>query len=130
MNKPTPESMDAQQKFMAFLIVSIGANITAPEGVFTEELKSFKEVRDYSSNDEAVDSLVAVSRVDSPQERLEIIEILIMKLLTLSNISKLSTFLGNYTHHVLDYLNEHPECREEHPQDKAMDVMKDMFGGL
>ena len=130
MDKPTPESMDAQEKFMAFLVASMGADITAPEGVFTEELKSFKEARDYSSNDEAVDSLVAVSRVDSPQERLEIIEILIMKLLTLNNISKLAVFLRNYTHHVLEYLNEHPECREEHPQDKAMDAIKDMFGGL
>lgn len=94
MDKPTPESMDAQEKFMAFLVASMGADITAPEGVFTEELKSFKEARDYSSNDEAVDSLVAMSRVDSPQERLEIIEILIMKLLTLNNISKLVVFLN------------------------------------
>ena len=130
MDKPTPESLDAHEKFLAFLIASMGADIIAPEGVFTEELKSFKETRDYSSNDEAVDSLVAVSRVDSPQERLEIIEILIMKSLTLNNISKLTAFLRNYTHHVLDYLNEHPECRERNPHDKAMDAMKDMFGDL
>lgn len=128
MNNPSQKSKEAHEKFLAFLVASMGADITAPDGVLNQEMESFKEIRNVEDDDEAVDALVAVSRTESQQGRLEIVQILCMRLLTLNNCSKLAAFLREYTHHMLDYLNEHPEHRDQNPQEKAMDAIKGMFG--
>lgn len=119
---------DAQQKFLAFLLTTSGGDITAPEPLLEQEVAQFKEVKRVSENDEVVDALVAVARTDSQQERLEIIEILSMKLLTLTQILKLQTFLHDYVTHTMEYLKDHPEARDPDVEGKAMRSIEDMFG--
>ena len=119
---------NAEQKSLAFLLTLIGGDITAPEPLLEQEVAQFKEVRRVSENDEAVDALIAVARTDSQQERLEIIEILSMKLLTITQILELQTFLRDYVLHTVKYLNDHPETRDPNAGDKSMRSIKDIFG--
>lgn len=128
MDNNEQKSWDAHQKFLAFLVTSSGGDITAPEEVLRSEMQSFVELKNEADNDEAVDSMVALSRTDSQQERLEIIKLLSMKFLSVTTVMKLESFLHDYVIHTFDYLKDHPEARDQDPEGKCKRAIEDMFG--
>lgn len=117
-----------QEKFLMFLITAIGGDVTAPNEIINEEMKSFKQVHSIEDNDEVSDAMIALSRCGSSEEKLEAIEILAMRFITLKDIMRLSAFLKEYVRHLLDYIQEHPEAREQNPETKTMDLLNGMFG--
>ena len=119
---------DAQEQFLMFLITAIGGDVTAPNEIISEEMKSFKQVHSVEDNDEVTDAMIALSRCGSSEEKLEAIEILAMRFISLKDIMRLCAFLKEYMKHLLDYLSEHPEAREQNPETKAMDLLGGMFG--
>jgi hypothetical protein len=120
-------NMSEQARFLSFLIASTGSNITVPEEVLNQEMENFKCVKQVDTNDALVDALVAISQVDSQQERMEIILILMMKLVTLCNVIKMQPFILEYPEKMFKYVGEHPEVREKDPVASMKDVMGDML---
>lgn len=128
MDNNEQKSRDAHQKFLTFLVASVGGDITAPEEVLRSEMQSFVELKNEADNDEAVDSMVALSRIDSQQERLEIIKLLSMKFLSVTTVMKLESFLRDYVTHILGYLKDHPEARDPDSEGKGKRAIEDIFG--
>ena len=119
--------MNEKAKFLAFMVASTGGNITATEEIVNESLESFKAVKQVDTNDALVDALVAISSVESQQERMEIILILMMKTVTLCNVLKMQPFILEYPEKMFKYISEHPEVREKDPVTSMKDIMDDMM---
>lgn len=119
--------MNEKARFLSFLVASTGGNIIAPEEVINSNLESFKAVKQIDTNDALVDTLVALANVESQQERMEIILILMMKMLNLCTILKMQPFIMQYPEDMFKYISEHPEVREKDPAASMKDVMGDML---
>lgn len=122
------KNTDAKEQFLMFLLTAMGGDITAPNDIINEEMRAFKHILLIEDNDEVSDAMIALSRCGSPEEKLEAIEILAMRFIGLKDIMRLRNFLSEYIVHVLEYLKEHPEAREQNPETKAKDLLNGMFG--
>lgn len=111
----------ARDKFMAFLITSMGVNITGPMPVIEEELKNYKNIKSLDQSDEALDCVIALDKVESPEERMEIVQILIMKYLRVNDINQMIDNLLDYTAHLLEYARNHEDARDPNAETNDMD---------
>lgn len=117
----------ARGKFMAFLITSMGANITGPMPVIEKELENYKHVKSIGESDEALDCIIALDKVESPEERMEIIQILAMKYLRVNDVNQMADNLHDYTVHLLEYASSHEEVRDPNAEQNARDDMNSLF---
>ena len=115
-------------RLMAFLITSMGANIVAPMPLIEEELKNYKHIKSLDESDEALDCVIALDKVESPEERMEIIQILAMKYLRVNDINQMTDNLNDYTVHLLEYARDHEDARDHNAENNGKDVMDGLFG--
>ena len=115
-------------KLLSFLVASTGGNVTAPEQMVDAQLEKFSHIKQVDTNDALVDALVALSSVESQEERMEIICILIMKCLKLCTVLKFHEFITEYPEQMFDYFQDHPEIREN--QEERKRSMDELFLGL
>ena len=118
-----PKPINMQEKLLCVMVTMAGQDITAPDQVFEEEVQSFKVVKYYTENDNAIDALVALNKCETDQERLEIIKMLCMKMLPLTKTFKLMSFLRDYGSHMLEFFKEHPEVRKEGSFDSSIEAL-------
>jgi hypothetical protein len=64
------EKSDVKQKFLAFMIAGMGANVPAPSTIFEEQIKNFKCIKAIDESDEALDCLIALDKVEEEKEKL------------------------------------------------------------
>lgn len=117
----------ARARLMAFLITSMGANIVAPMPVIEEELKNYKYIKSLDESDEALDCVIALDKVESPEERMEIIQILAMKYLRVNDVNQMADNLHDYTVHLLEYARDHEEIRDPNAEENARNDMNKLF---
>ena len=120
----------ARDKFMAFLITSMGANIAAPMPLIEEELKNYKHIKSLDESDEALDCAIALDKVESPEERMEIVQILVMKYLRANDIHQMVDNLHDYTEHLLEYARDHEDARDPNAEKNAKNAMDGLMDGL
>jgi hypothetical protein len=122
------DKANVRNGFLAFMIAGMGANRTAPNAVFEEQIKNFKHIKAIDESDETLDCLLAIDKVEEEKEKLEIIKILIMKSLKLNTANELIDFIQKYTISTLEYLKEHEDERDPNAVDSAREAMDDMLG--
>mgnify|MGYP003589514805 CR=1 FL=1 len=114
-----------QEKLLCIIVTAAGQDITAPEEIVKSEMESFKAIKNIEDNDALIDCLVAMNNVESDQEKLEIIKVICMKMLPLTKIFKMISFLNEYGAHMFEYFKEHPDVRKEDTVDNALDALFD-----
>lgn len=120
------QSRNAQgmMNFALFLLCATGADIVAPNAIEEPKLAKFKEIK--STDDSVMDTSCILAGMDS-KARTELMKLLSMRFLPLTNVIELYDFLGDYIKEMIEYTAEHPECREESTSDKAIQKMREMF---
>ena len=113
--------MDKKIRFMQFLLKASGADVTAPEQLYNQKTSEFTEVKNgrSSENDNAVNALIAFQGND--KERVEILKIVVMKCFTTAQLLNFEDWLHQYITSIMEYLNEHPECRTPKDERSLLD---------
>lgn len=130
MSDKESKSKEAVDKFMAFMVMSSGGDIIAPEPIFNEKAKEFKYANptNYVDNDNLTDMMCLLSKVDSQEERVEIIKVLIMKFITTLGCLELRNFTGEYVQTILEYLRDNPDARQKPDEHNIEDSFRRVFG--
>ena len=120
------ENAQGMMNFASLLLCLSGADIVAPETIVEPKLAQFKEIK--STDDSVIDTSCVLAGMDSSTARTELVKLLSMRFLPLTDVMKLHSFLGDYIKEMIEYTHEHHECREENSSEKAMQKMREMFG--
>lgn len=112
------------RNFASFLLCAAGADIVAPSAIEEPKLAQFKEIK--STDDSVMDTSCILAGMDS-KARTELMKLLSMRFLPLTNVIELYNFLSDYIKEMVEYTAEHPECREEITSDKTIQKIREMF---
>ena len=113
--------MGAMGKVALMLLMSMGADIVAPEPVKEPKLKALGLAE--NSHFDGVDK--DLKQVEDRDEKLAIIKGAIISHLTPSQMMTLYKFCHDMVHAIVDYCHENPEYRQELEADEAL---KRIFG--
>lgn len=125
MESQSEKIMHGMKNFVSLLLCVTGADIVAPEAIVEPKLAQFKEIT--ITDDSVIDTSCVFAGMDSSTARTELVKLLSMRFLPLTNVIELHDFLSDYIMEMIDYIHEHPECKEEKSQEEVMQKMRKMF---